>query len=355
MRIGGDFEIDVSMLSQMCVDGFFPMPTPYKLWVDTGRTALLISLQEIIRLGGVKKALLPAYICPSVIAPFIKLGFQLRFYSTDTLAVTPVPGDDETFLFAHYFGKKNHSIIEWVRFQQAKCNFYVIEDCVQASLNANVGETGDFVITSYRKFLPMPDGAILGSRRIVQCDILDEPDESFVSAKLIGKLLRNCGNDDLFLKTLGDAESKLEILRPRKMSWLSNYMLMRTDVQEISIIRRSNWVQLDMLLEEAGMLMYLTPIFRKLEAGDVPLGFPIIINNGLRDNFKKFLEINKIYCPIHWSLDHLKYLDNICQDAVVISSNILTLPIDQRISVHHIKYMVQTIVSYFEKGVENGE
>jgi hypothetical protein len=353
MRIGGDFEIDVSTLSQPCVDGFSPMPNLCKLWVDTGRSALLLSLQEIVRQGGVKKALLPAYICPSVIAPFVKSGFQLRFYNAARLADTPPPENGETILFAHYFGKKNFSAIEWIRSQQTKFQLFVIEDCVQASLNTNVGDVGDFVITSYRKFLPQPDGAILGSRREIRCDALDKPDEAFVSAKLVGKLLKhsNC-EDGIFLKALGDAEDRLEMLLPRNISWLSAYMLQRTDVQKIARARRTNWLSLYTCLDKEGMLKSLNPLFDNLADGEVPLGFPVQISDGQRDRFRQFLAEKQIYCPVHWRLDHLDHLDKKYQEEVMLSNNILTLPIDQRLSQQHIEYMVKTIVSYFKRQTE---
>ena len=354
MRIGGDFEIDDSMLSQPCVDAFSLMPNLNKLWVDTGRSALLLALQEIVRQGGVKKALLPAYICPSVIAPFEKLGFCIRFYSAERLTDTLPAESGETILFAHYFGKKNIAAIEWVQHQRARCQLFIIEDCVQASLNANVGETGDFIITSYRKFLPQPDGAILGARSEIRWDGLEDPDESFISAKLVGKLMRHSSIEDLlYLKTLAKAEDALEMSLPRKISWLSTYMLQRTDVQKIASTRRSNWLSLYKCLEEEGLLNYLTPLFDNLAVGEVPLGFPVQVSDGRRDEFRQFLSDQNIYCPIHWVLDHLEGLDQEYHEESILSSKTLTLPIDQRLSKQHIEYMVKTIASYFKVHIES--
>jgi hypothetical protein len=351
MRIGGDFEIDVSVLSQPCVDGFPLMPNLCKLWVDTGRTALLLSLQEIDRQGGVKKALLPAYICPSVIAPFLKSGFQLRFYNYAKLADAPHPENGETVLFAHYFGKKNTSAIEWVKYLQAEHQIFVIEDCVQASLNANLGETGDFVITSYRKFLPQPDGAILGTCNEIPCDVLENSDEAFISAKLVGKLMRHFPLEyQLYLKILDDAEAKLEMLQPRKMSWLSTYMMERTDIQKIANARRANWLSLYKWLDKKGLLNCLIPLFANLAEGEVPLGFPVQVSDGQRDDLRQFLADQNIYCPIHWTLDHLGEKDQKFSEEITLSQNILTMPIDQRLSKLHIEYMVNAIARFFKQG-----
>ena len=134
---------------------------------------------------------------------------------------------------------------------------------------------------------------------------------------------------------------------PRKISWLSTYMLHRTDVQEIASVRRSNWLYLYKCLDEQGLLNYLTPLFTSLIVGEVPLGFPVKVSDGQRDEFRQYLVAQNIYCPIHWALDHLEGFDQEYLEELILSRNILTLPIDQRLSKLHIEYMVKTISNYF--------
>lgn len=353
MRIGGEFEIDVQALAQPCADSPPGLPSPYKLWVDSGRSALLLALKEIVRQGGTKEAWLPAYICPSVIAPFMELGFSLHFYSlcdvTGSPHTIPLYKNGGTVLFVHYFGKKNSSFIKWVKEHRTKHWFFVIEDCVQASLNSNVGEIGDFVITSYRKFLPQPDGALLGSQKEIHCE-LEEPDETFVSAKLVGKLLRHASRQEaLYLQMLGEAERRIEVSQPRKMSWLSSYMMQRTDIRKIVQIRRTNWRRLHKHLVEEDMLDYLTPLFVTLAEGEVPLGLPVRVKEGQRDSLRQFLAAQHIYCPVHWPLEHLKNLDQNYPEDITLSRNIITLPIDQRLGKRHLEHMAQTITTYFKQ------
>lgn len=350
MRIGGDFEIDVLSFAHKEAGEFSPMPNLCRTWLDTGRSALLLSLEEIIRQGGVKRAVLPAYICPSVIAVFARLGFQIRFYKLDGLEGMPALGAGETFLFAHYFGKTNYSVIEWIRGQRTKRHFFLIEDCVQASMNTSVGETGDFVITSYRKFLPQPDGALLGTRNELRSDCLDEPNEAFVSAKLIGKLLRqSAGDDGIFLDVLNEAEEMLGIFKPRKMSWLSTYMFVRTNFQEVSAARRANWLCLHANLGQTGALNYLRPYINVLADDEIPLGFPVLVKDGHRDRLRSFLAIRQIYCPVHWVLEHLKNYKEEFHNEISLSRSMLTLPIDQRMNEVHVKYLAQSVSDYFRQ------
>lgn len=348
MRIGGDFEIDVSMLSQEPVYGLPVMPSLHDLWMDTGRSALLVALRDIIKRGGARKALLPAYICPSVVAPFLKLGFKLRFYSADMMADSLQIEEYETILLAHYLGKRNLPVVDWVRNRQAILGFFVIEDCVQASLSTNVGDIGDYVITSFRKFLPQPDGAMLGSRTEIFDADLGEPDEAFISAKLAGKFLRNSNCDGgIFLKLFGDAEARLDILSPRRLSWLSTYMMERTDIQLISSIRRTNWLTLYSCLDKNGLFKYLKPVFETLADGEVPLGFPVRVVDGQRDELRRFLASKEIYCPVHWDLDHLVGFKDMFLDEIELSKSILTFPIDQRMRLSNVEFLVETAADFY--------
>jgi hypothetical protein len=351
LRIGGEFEVSASAFSQPCAENLPTPPSPYNLWVDTGRSALLLALREIVKQGGAKSAWLPAYVCSSVIAPFRELDFSLHFYSYDgslgASQTMPLPVSGETFLFVHYFGKNNISVAAWLKEQRTKRDFFVIEDCVQASLNSNVGEIGDYVITSYRKFLPQPDGAMLGSRKEIDC-VLEESDETFVSAKLVGKMLRQVSRqEELYLQLFDDAERKLEVLQPRKMSWLSSFMLQRTDIKKVMRTRRNNWRRLHERLAEKGLLNYLTPLFDKLAGGEVPLGLPVKVKNGDRDGLRRHLALQKIYCPVHWPLDHLGGRELDYPDEIALSRNMITLPIDQRLGKKHLEHMAHAISTYF--------
>ncbi|MDD5249245.1 MAG: DegT/DnrJ/EryC1/StrS family aminotransferase [Rhodocyclaceae bacterium] len=351
MRIGGEFEIRGQSLAKACAKSHPSQCGAYELWVNTGRSALLLALKEIVRQEGLKEAWLPAYICPSVIAPFVDQGFALHFYSTGGITENrqspPLPEIGGTVLLVHYFGRKNDAVVKWVREQRKTRRFFVIEDCVQASLNSNVGETGDFVITSYRKFLPQPDGALLSSRTEIHCE-LEEPDEAFVSAKLIGKLLRQTSRQEThYLQLLEDAEQKLGMLQPRKMSWLSSYMLQRTDVGRIAQIRRRNWRRLNKCLVDRGLLAHLSPLFDTLADGEVPLGLPVQVKEGKRDGLRRFLFAHEIYCPVHWQLEHLETISQNYLQEIALSHNIITLPIDQRLGGKQLDYMVEAISVYF--------
>lgn len=348
MRLGGDFEIDPSVLFQAEASNLPLLPNHFKLWVDTGRSAISLALQEIISRGGVRKALLPAYICPTVVKPFLKIGFQVRFYNSDFAKERPEVETGETLLFAHYHGKRNLPAIQWIKEQRTKFDIFVIEDAVQASLNTNIGDTGDFVITSLRKFLPQPDGAILASNRKMTLSEIDDPSEEFISAKLIGKLLRQFSDaDQQFLKILKDAEDLLSDSRPRRMSTVSDYLWKRTNVQNIATTRRDNWAYLNQGLKRTGLYQMMTPFVTELNSGEVPLGFSVRILDGFRDSLREFLRTKSIYSSIHWQLDHLTDSDSKFFEELNLSNSTLTLPIDQRLNITHMEYLISSIKEFY--------
>jgi len=352
-RMGGEIEIASASLAEPVRHCAPSLPKPYIAKLATGRSALQISLQEIVRRGGRRKAWLPAYICGAVVSVFRGMDFELNYYPTGRrLADQEFPkmvARDETFLYTHYFGKSNHAAIRWLDQADYPGKFYVIEDCVQASLNSNVGAAGDYAITSYRKFLPQPDGALLGANSPIETRA-EEPDEAFVSAKFLGKLLRyQSGGDELYLSLISDSETRLDSdTKPRRMSWLSEFMVQRTDIPDISARRRQNWIALSNLIGNGPLAERgLSPIYNDLDTGEVPLGFPVTVTNGKRDALRRHLAENQIYCPVHWELPHLQSSSD-WREEKELSQSILTLPIDQRFGQEHLTYMLKIIKSFLE-------
>lgn len=359
-RIGGEIEISPAILGAPPFASIPSLPKPNAVWLDTGRSALYLALLEIIRHGGTRRAWLPAYVCESVVTAFRALDFELKFYPVGRRLDDPRFPDKiamgETFLYVHYFGHANNAAVDWLKQAEYQGNFFVIEDCVQASLNVDVGTLGDFAITSYRKFLPQPDGALLGSNTPIE-PLLHEPDEAFVSARFLGKLLRYQAdqNQETFLALFGEAENRLEQgFRPRKISWLSEYLMIRTDIGTVSKKRRQNWHDLaNHFKNTPWMGKVMAPIFEDLGNGAVPLGFPVRVQGGKRDPLRRHLAENHIYCPIHWELPHLQD-ETAWREELELSRSILTLPIDQRLETPHIAYMVQSIKTFFDGNSHNG-
>lgn len=354
-RIGGELEIGPEQLAAPVLRHKLTLPKPFLLWADTGRSAIYLALREIIRRGGKKQAWLPAYCCPSVIAPFAALGFVIRFYSMgpDLQSPAGLPqnlDDGETFLFIHYFGFRNKPIIDWLNSVPGNDAVFVLEDCVQASLNSNVGDVGDYAFTSYRKFLAQPDGALLASNTLCESQ-LGKADEAFVSGRFVGKLLRQFAPDEMFMHLFEETEKRLDAaIHPAEISWLSGYLMERTDIPAICQARRKNWEEMHQRLANENLTeKWLTPLFKEsLGKGETPLGLPVLVHNDQRDKLRNYLRTKSIYCPIHWPLDHLaQQQKDLFPAENSLSSSMLTLPIDQRLGADAMDYFVECIKDFF--------
>ncbi len=356
--IGGELEISLEMLSQSPVKNPGALPTNHLVWLDTGRSALYLALQDILKKGGSRQAWLPAYCCGSILMPFKKLGFEIHFYSLSQSLKDPkgLPHrlDNQVFLYIHYFGKKNEQIESWLKtiiYEGDK--FFIIEDAVQASLNTNIGLLGDYTILSYRKFLPVPDGAVLASKKPIDIDInLEMPNEGFISRKFVGKILRQFKTtENVFLELFEASESIIdERIVLRNMSWLSHFLIERLDIRAIGNKRRKNFEIIGNLLQKTGLEGYrVSPIFTSLDQGEVPLGFPVTVCEGKRDDLRSFLFRKNIFCAVHWNVDYLG-TEQSWSDERELSRQILTLPIDQRLNEKSLAYLTNSIKEYYTNG-----
>jgi len=122
-RIGGEFGISFDFFLQpLKIFNKTAYKKKFHMYLDTGRSALFAALTNIIQQGGNREAWLPYYCCDSVILPFRQLGFKINFYSMggdlNTPNQLPKRLNEATFLFIHYFGKKNHAVLDWLYYRR---------------------------------------------------------------------------------------------------------------------------------------------------------------------------------------------------------------------------------------------
>lgn len=347
LRMGGEIPIkleslDIPSLSTVTTLSF---NRSHEIWVDTGRSALRLALDTIVSQHTTRTAWLPSYLCRAITDVFKTLNFSVHFYSVEKdLTMQDVPAtikNGDVFFFIHYFGVRNTSALQWL--DQTGKDFWVIEDAVQAPLTPGIGGRSDFIFTSMRKILPQPDGALLSSNHEIK-GTTTYSSETFISKKFMGKLLRDISyNDSLFLELLETSEEELESANPRTMSFLSKYMMERTDLQEVAILRQNNFFYLRELLSEIHDVL---PLFADFPEETIPLGFPILVPENKRDYLRQYLMARNIFCPIHWLLD--SPVTEITSAAHSLSRSILTLPIEQSYNKALLEYLYAQIKEFFK-------
>lgn len=330
-RIGGEFELD---WRDLCADSSCRQPLPtfaaeQEVWLDTGRSALALIARQRAKEAATATIWLPAYSCASIVSPFLRQGLQVRFYpvgaTLDGLNVSPLPGD--TLLFIHYFGLRNEAALSRVD-ELRSASVCLIEDCVQAALTDGLGRYGDYALTSLRKLLAQPDGALLAARQSFPVDI-SPADEAFVSARLAGKLLRGAGGPDAtYLSLFAESEARLADDRPRAMSWLSHRLLSHCDLNMVAVRRRANYTALRQGLGDLPASVRIRPLLPFLQVAEVPLGCPVVVGGGQRDSLRRYLAERGVFCPVHWDLAHVGGSGFAAEQS--LAASLLTLPIDQR-------------------------
>lgn len=350
-RIGGEFELDpTSFLNTQAAAPPFTMPGGRSIWTDTGRSALLLAAADILKKGGEPLVWMPAFCCRSVAQAFHQAGFSIRYYSSVELhggdSPPPEPATGQTVLLVHYFGHLNSYRLAQAPSWRSRGAF-IVEDAAQAGLTQGVGSAGHYVITSLRKFVPQPDGAMIRSEFELEW-ALAEPDEEFVSARVVAKLMRGSGSpSQAFLPLLERTEYRLDTqpIVPRRPSWVSKLLMAHTDFPSITERRRQNWELLRRSLRDRGA-SDLTVLHDTLASGEAPLGLAVRVSGQCRADLRRFLRDHSVFCPVHWPLAHVPPSFELTADHE-LSSQILTLPIDQRMDESHVHRLVGLLQRFF--------
>lgn len=269
----------------------------------SGRTAIDLILQDILRRKAVKSVYMPAWCCDSMLAPFLDRGIRVYFY--DLWADVGLHYDvDETavpdiFYLTNYFGYENTLSIEIVDFFKQRGST-ILYDRTHSYLMSDEPYTmlADYSFVSIRKWMGVVDGAVVsgltGNPTLKEC--------SYVSIKEVAmrKKYRYLDGDESiikqdFLNAFGQFGHYLATdYRDYEMDDLSYTLYSREDWAEVKKKRQENASYLHLHLKGSHFLDELTNFA-------APLFVPILLSTKeQRDTIRKRLIENQIYCPVHW-------------------------------------------------------
>jgi hypothetical protein len=324
LLIGGDFELTQNSpgnldklieLTKGCAGS----------WTLSGRSALALVVQDLQR-KGVKHIHLPAYLCDSIIAPIEALNLDYSFYNVDdALNGDPQPPRNAAVLLIDYFGWPNKSFSD---------DAILIVDRCQSFLSEWTVSTPDaqYVVSSPRKFGPTGVGGwcnLTGSSAEPTKESSRAVEQSWAARLLKGKYLADstASLDDAieqsYLASLADVENYLDSHPTQAgIPEVALKMIAGIDWAQVAKQRRENWLQLIQLLPAE-----VEAVFSSLPDDVVPLGLLVRLTN--RDEVRKQLAAERIFCPVHWPLPQ-----QVDPKAFPVSrklaDTLLTLPIDQR-------------------------
>lgn len=311
-------------------------------WFQSGRSALgyIISvMKKKQRFGSVA---MPSWCCESMIRPFAERGIEVKFYPVcldeshrlvrNTEAVTHCDA-----LFAmDYFGYAAGA-------DSISYGGTVIRD-VTHSVFSRVSSDADYTFGSLRKWAGFWTGGFVLSNAAWQAADVPAAEPMYCRLReqaMRGKALYISGKSDSkdYLQTFSEAEQRLDrgdicLAADRDVDAARHL-----DIGLIKERRRKNAKRLLEALSDMAL-------FPEMGEDDCPLFVPIIVPNGKRDELRRYLIENSIYCPAHWPLSEYHKLDEKVQ---TLYKDELSLVCDQRYTEEDMVRIIETIKQFWKR------
>jgi hypothetical protein len=311
----------------------------------SGRCALYYCLEDLKEerpgLGG-GIAYLPAYTCETVIAPYKKAGFRLRFYDLDPENLRPrfegeLPGKIAVLALCGYYGFSyyDRDFVE----RCAREGTAIVQDITHSALSEDgVEERADYSAGSLRKWLGVPSGGIAVKRRGLFRASLLPPEEEH----LRGRLATCREREEALRGKPGASEERAEALfwetelRLRRIfdrhggDPRSERILLGFPWREHRRRRRENYA---FLLGEKPFGPRAFPVFPELPEGVCPSHFSLyspdrervqeeLLRRGIRSTF---------YWPFHGEIPGETFRRDF-PGAARVYDRVFSVPVDQRYS-----------------------
>ncbi len=265
-----------------------------------------------VMLAGVKRILIPYYICSSMIALIEKAGVKVeRYFINQDFMPVDVENltDEDMLLIVNYFGMTHPDIVSYIKEIPR-----VIVDNSQAFFEPPVLRAGVYNVYSCKKFIGVPDGGYLITAKADNEEVKLETDFS-------SEHMDFCITSVEYGTALSYASKKQNDVRiannPRKMSVMTQKILQNADYERIKQSRRSNFEVIDKMLGQYNQFDLRSCHF-------IPYYYPLFLDMPIQDRLVK----KGVYSPVLWNeLFDNRYHGSIEQK---YASNIAFLPLDQR-------------------------
>lgn len=323
-----------------------------KQYLKSGRNAIKAICKVLSECK--KKVMLPIYTCETVISPFIDEGWEVCFYKLNRdLSINEnvfkhiYDTEQPSVVLVHsYFGFntiKDELSLEYCKSKGA----IIVEDMTQSLFSEHHIACADYYVASFRKFLAIPNGGVIASKRTLKNIIIKESDAEIDRVALKAFELKA----DYFKE---ETEEKKVAFREEYQS-IAKIISKNDDIEEISAIskkiifscdfnliadsRRNNYNMIFDALRELG---YIKPVLN-MELDDcVPLYLPVYVDD--RESLQSFLRDEQIYCPIIWKKPSQVLIEDV--ETEYMYEHMLCIPIDQRYGSEEMNKIIKVLMNY---------
>lgn len=322
--IGGTFPPEKTKTQE---NGYFSRICPSDgevVFMMSGRCGIYYCLQDISLTDKRKTAYVPIYTCETVIAPFVKAGFELKFYEIDqnlhSVFDPSVLGEISVISLCGYYGFCNYDRDFVKRCKEQ--GITIIEDVTHSLLSADgIDPLCDYVAGSFRKWMGVPCGgfAMKAHGRFETEALPPHPEHLDLRIRTINEP----GNDlfwegEMLLRKIFDSYAS---------DAASEYTLRHADLDKISRKRQENYAAILGSLKKD--LNGISVIFPELTGRAVPSHFVIYADR--RDALQAYLLGKNIRSTVYWPVGPKIDLNG-HETARYIYEHILAIPCDQRYS-----------------------
>ena len=351
MEIGSIFEIDPRVLfkKEQEGNGVYPFERGEEWnfsYFNSGRAAIE-ALLSFLKENASSKVWLPSYNCSSVYDAAKRAGLDISLYAVDkellienSFFETLKEGD--VLYLVNFFGRKEAETTYKEINNAKKKGVIVIEDLSLSLLSEgeNIG-IGDYVIGSIRKWLPIPDGGFVASRKelpvFLKATAANDYTLYYFAAQVMkSQYLQDPSLDKQVFLNLSNKgmEALFSDYTIREISEVSKRVINSTNLKEVASRRMQNYYYLYECLHDIKEIKLMV----EPSMENVALGMVICVEE--RDALFSYLIKNGVYCNIHWRENESTVQ---FEDSRYLSQHCLTLPCDQRYGTEQMNHIYKTI------------
>ena len=285
--------------------------------------------------------LIPAYTCQTVITPFEEAGWHCEYYSVtralridEQSLLTLVEKHHPSLLVVHpYFGMDLNEEETALLVKLKGQGIDIVLDLTQCLFSTKQYSFATFIVASYRKWMPIPDGGYLRnlSEKVIILQPQNENDE-FTDREKAAMYLRGqyFGNGEQRTKGVSIRLSKAadtiaeNNIAPHRMSQVAYNLLNEQDVDENKQKRFVNFTYLNDNVQEGERI---TKVCKNInDVTTAPLYFTIYVKD--RPALQRALAHDAIYAPVIWPVEDERVV--VDDEVKYIYDHLLAIPCDQR-------------------------
>lgn len=302
--------------------------------------------------------LLPIYTCETVILPFLEEEWNVDYYQVNADLSVNIQSllkkceklKPRAIFFHSYFGfntlGEDINIIEQLHSQ----DIIIIEDITQSIFSEHYIKCADYYVASLRKFIAIPDGGLVCSKKELNFPAIAEADHLLVETALnafnLKQIYMTKNHDEALKQQFRKKYQEINCLIAQNevvqaISEESKKIFFSVNINKLKQKRVQNYNQ---LFRTINNISNLSPVIKQAIGKSVPLYLPVYVKND-RKVLQEYLARNNIYCPIIWPKPPQIEIKN---DDIVdyMYKHMLCFPIDQRYGNEEMKKISDVLITY---------